>query len=124
MTKVILNKASGRKKFIVADCGMNDLMRPSMYGAYHEIEPLTVFRDRKKEYFTVVGPICESGGVIAERRFLRGVFSGEFLAIRSVGAYGYSMSSNYNLRARPAEVMVDGNRFYEIRKREKLESLL
>jgi len=124
VTKVIANKASGVMKFIVADCGMNDLLRPSMYGAYHEVEPVRIFENRGKEFFTVVGPVCESGDIIAKRRFLQNTFPGELLAVRGAGAYGYSMSSNYNLRPRPAEVLVDGKKFLKIRKREKIKDLI
>ncbi|MFH1957713.1 MAG: diaminopimelate decarboxylase [bacterium] len=124
VTKVIANKTSGGRKFIVADCGMNDLLRPSMYGAYHEVEPVRIFENRGKEFFTVAGPVCESGDIVAKRRFMQAAFPGELLAVRGVGAYGYSMSSNYNLRPRPAEVLVDGKKFFEIRKREKTKDLI
>lgn len=124
VTKVITSKTSCRRKFIVVDCGMNDLLRPSMYGAYHGVLPVRVFRNRGKEFFTVAGPVCESGDIVAKRRFMQEVFPGELLAVRGVGAYGYSMSSNYNLRPRPAEVLVDGKNFFEIRKREKIKNLI
>jgi len=124
VTKVITGKTSGRRKFIVVDCGMNDLLRPSIYGAYHGVLPVRIFRDRGKEFFTVAGPVCESGDIVARRRFMQSVLPGELLAVRGVGAYGYSMSSNYNLRPRSAEVLVDGKNFFEIRKREKIKNLI
>jgi len=124
LMRVISNKKSGRKNFIVADGGMNDIMRPSIYGAYHEILPVNIFPEREKSVYDIVGPICESGDVLAKKRRMRNVYAGELLALRSAGAYGYSMSSNYNLRARPAEVMVDGDKAVLIRAREDIRKLI
>jgi diaminopimelate decarboxylase len=124
LTKVIATKRTPSKNFVIVDAGMNDLLRPSMYGAYHEVVPATVFKDRRKTLYTIVGPICESGDVLAKRRFLPQIFPGELLAVKSVGAYGYSMSSNYNLRPRPAEILVDRSSAIEIRKREKIEDII
>ncbi|MBU4133946.1 diaminopimelate decarboxylase [bacterium] len=124
LMRVILNKNSGRKSFIVADGGMNDIMRPSIYGAYHEILPVKIFSEREKKYYDIVGPICESGDVLARKRLLGNMYAGELLVLRGAGAYGYSMSSNYNLRARPAEVLVDGGRDVLIRKREDIQKLI
>jgi len=124
LMRVILNKTSGRKNFIVADGGMNDIMRPSIYGAYHEVLPVKLFSEREKKYYDVAGPICESGDVLARKRLMRNMYAGEFLVMRGAGAYGYSMSSNYNLRARPAEVLVDGNSARLIRKREDIKKLI
>ncbi|MEA2081217.1 MAG: diaminopimelate decarboxylase [Elusimicrobiota bacterium] len=124
LMRVISNKASGRKNFIIVDGGMNDIIRPSIYGAYHEVQPVSIFPDREKKYYDVVGPICESGDVLAKKRMMRNMFAGEFLALRGAGAYGYSMSSNYNLRARPAEVLVDGDKSELIRKREDIKKLI
>ena len=124
LMRVISNKKSGRKNFIVADGGMNDIMRPSIYGAYHEILPVNIFPEREKSVYDIVGPICESGDVLAKKRRMRNVYAGELLALRSAGAYGYSMSSNYNLRARPAEVMVDGHKAVLIRAREDIRKLI
>ncbi len=124
LMRVILNKTSGRKSFIVADGGMNDIMRPSIYGAYHEVQPVKIFHERKKKYYDIVGPICESGDVLARKRLMGNMYAGELLALRGAGAYGYSMSSNYNLRARPAEVLVDGDSAALIRKREDIKNLI
>ena len=124
LTRVVLVKNSGGVKFIVVDCGMNDLLRPTLYDAFHDIVPVCFSDDRKEDFYDIVGPICESGDVFARRRSLREVFAGECLAVKSAGAYGYSMSSNYNLRPRPAEVMVDGGKDRLIRKREKLQDII
>jgi len=123
LAKVILVKRTS-KNFIVTDAGMNDLLRPSMYDAYHEILPVRIFPERKREIFDIVGPICESGDVLAKKRKLQTAYSGELLAIKSAGAYGYTMSSNYNLRPKPAEVLVDGEKFYEIRPRQRMDEIL
>lgn len=115
-------KAGPAKTFVVADAGMNDLIRPSLYEAYHEIVP--VRRTRGRLHGDLVGPICESGDFIALDRELPRVGQGDLLAVRSAGAYGFSMASNYNSRPRPAEVMVDGARSFVIRKRETREDLV
>ncbi len=124
LMRVILNKTSGRKNFIVVDGGMNDIMRPSIYGAYHEVQSVKFFPEREKKLYDIAGPICESGDVLAKKRLMRNMYAGEFLVLRGAGACGYAMSSNYNLRARPAEVLVDGNSARLIRKREDIKKLL
>jgi diaminopimelate decarboxylase len=101
---------------------MNDLIRPALYQAYHRIDAVesldgTVIAD-------VVGPICESGDFFAKERPMPDVAAGALLAVHTAGAYGYTMSSNYNSRPRPAEVMVDGDRFAVITERERLEDLV
>ena len=123
LTKVLYLKVSPQKNFIIVDAGMNDLIRPSLYGAYHEIQPVM---DRKlgKIVSDVVGPICESGDFFAKDRSIASVDSGEILAVMSSGAYGFSMSSNYNTRPRAAEVMVKKDRFAIVRAREDYESLV
>ncbi len=118
--KILYIKKTPLKNFVITDAGMNDLIRPSLYGAYHEILPVrlkTGDRGHKTKY-DVVGPICESGDFFAKDRELKNISEGDILAIMSAGAYGFSMASNYNCRLRPAEVMVKGNRFYITRKRE------
>jgi diaminopimelate decarboxylase len=103
---------------------MNDLIRPTLYQAYHQILPI------KKSYLTktifgdLVGPICESGDFIAKERELPDIKRGDLFAVMSAGAYGFSMSSNYNARPRSAEVMVDGKKAYLIRKRESYQDLI
>jgi diaminopimelate decarboxylase len=123
VTKVIYIKKSYHKTFIIVDAGMNDLIRPALYGAYHQILPLHR-RNTASVYADVVGPICESADFFAKNRKLPRVKSGDLLAVMSSGAYGFSMASNYNCRLRPAEVMVHGRRISLIREREKLEDLI
>ncbi|MEK7849474.1 MAG: diaminopimelate decarboxylase [Candidatus Omnitrophota bacterium] len=136
VTKVLYNKDTPQKRFVVVDAGMNDLIRPALYGAYHEILPLTKTenpacpagrRKLKTENFKrtdVVGPICESGDFLAKDRDLPILEPGTFLACMGAGAYGFSMASNYNSRRRAAEVLVKGKKFYLIREREKLSDLI
>jgi diaminopimelate decarboxylase len=102
---------------------MNDLIRPSLYGSYHQIQPV-VERERPQIRADVVGPICETGDFFARDRNLPQVEQGEMLAVMSAGAYGFSMSSNYNTRPRAAEVLVRDNRFEVIRSRETYDDLL
>lgn len=115
-------KQNAFKHFIVVDAGMNDLLRPSLYQAHHEI--LSVRRKEGTVFGDVVGPICESGDFLATDRDLPAVGQGDLLAVLSAGAYGASMGSNYNSRPRPAEVMVDGENAQLIRRRETLEDLV
>jgi diaminopimelate decarboxylase len=122
--KVLYVKNTPKKKFIIVDSGMNDLIRPALYEAYHNILPLTESGKGKLEKVDVVGPICESGDFFAKDRLLPKVKEGEFLAVMSAGAYGFSMSSNYNSRCRVQEVMVSGKRVSVIRKRESYEDLI
>jgi diaminopimelate decarboxylase len=113
------------KRFIIVDAAMNDLARPSLYGAYHEILPVREpAPDSIKEKADVVGPICETGDFFAKDRLLPETRPGELLAVMSSGAYGFSMSSNYNSRPKAAEVLVSGGSFQVIRQRESYEDLL
>jgi len=111
------------KKFVVVDAAMNDLTRPSLYGAYHAIVPVRE-KGAEREVVDIVGPICETGDFLAKERELPQVEQGDLLAVMSAGAYGFSMSSNYNSRPRVAEVLVDGGSYALIRKRETFESLV
>ena len=123
VTKVLYVKNTPRKKFIIVDGGMNDLIRPALYDAYHNI--LTLRQSSgKKEKADVVGPICESGDFFAKERNLPKIKEGDFLAVMGAGAYGFSMSSNYNSRRRLAEVMVVKNKTFVIRSRETYSDLL
>ena len=124
--KVLYVKFTPKKKFVITDAGMNDLIRPALYEAHHQIFPLRLTNLSRKlaEKVDVVGPICESGDFFAKERKLPKVKEGDFLAVMSAGAYGFSMSSNYNSRRRPQEVMVAKNKVYVIRKRETREDLL
>ncbi|HSA58675.1 MAG TPA: diaminopimelate decarboxylase [bacterium] len=123
LTSVLYKKGTGGKSFVVVDGAMNDLIRPSLYGSYHDIWPLKAGRGRKQTV-DVVGPVCESGDFLAEKRALPVLQSGDVLAVMSAGAYGFVMASNYNSRPRAAEVMVHGNEYHVIRKREEYKDLL
>jgi diaminopimelate decarboxylase len=122
--RVLYRKQNGRKRFLVVDAGMNDLIRPSLYNAHHEIVPVSRRSGRKLETVDVVGPICESGDFLARDRKLPRMEEGELLAIRDVGAYGMSLASNYNSRPRAAEVLVDGKMVKVIRRRETIKGML
>jgi diaminopimelate decarboxylase len=122
LTRVIYRKRSGGKNFIVADAGMNDLLRPSLYDAYHEVRPV---KDGASDApADLVGPVCESGDYLARDRDLPDAAEGDLLALTSAGAYGFSMASNYNSRPRPAEVLVKGDRWAVVREREHLADLV
>jgi diaminopimelate decarboxylase len=121
LSKVEYLKQNDIKHFAIIDAAMNDLMRPTLYDAYHEIK-LVREHDAKPQSFDVVGPVCESGDFIAKNRSLK-LKENDLICIMSAGAYGMSMSSNYNSRGRAAEVMVDQDKLYEIRTREKSSDL-
>ncbi len=123
VTKVLYTKEGEDKSFVIADAGMNDLIRPSIYGSFHLIQPVKK-GERKDVVVDVVGPICESGDFLAKDRQMPEARPEELLAVMSAGAYGFAMSSNYNSRPRVAEVLVQGDRFHIIRKREKYEDLI
>jgi diaminopimelate decarboxylase len=123
VTKVLYTKRSPAKNFVITDGAMNDLVRPSLYGAYHYIQPV-IKTQREAQIVDVVGPICESGDFLAKDRGLPALCPGEYLAIMSAGAYGFTMSSNYNSRPRAPEVLVKGDRHYVIRTRESWEDLV
>ncbi|MBI3602476.1 MAG: diaminopimelate decarboxylase [Candidatus Omnitrophica bacterium] len=123
VTKVLYLKDNGYKKFFIVDGGMNDLIRPSLYDAYHEIVPVKQTRASKIKV-DVVGPICESGDFFAHDRLLAKVNKGDLLAVMSAGAYGYVMASNYNIRGRVPEVMVRGNKFEIVKERETFKDLM
>ncbi len=122
--RVIYVKEGIDRRFAIVDGAMNDLIRPSLYGAYHHIWPVEELPERKQFRYDVVGPICESGDFFAKQRLLPELKSGDLLSIFSAGAYGFVMASNYNSRPKPAEVMVDGDKFYLIRKRETFQDLI
>jgi diaminopimelate decarboxylase len=126
VTKVLYLKSTPRKRFVIVDAGMNDLIRPAFYEAYHNIIPLWV-RSRKpqaREKVDVVGPICESADLFAKDRRLPPVKEGDYLAIMGAGAYGFSMSSNYNSRPRLEEILVIKDKSFVIRKREAYPDLV
>jgi diaminopimelate decarboxylase len=123
LTRVLYVKRNRQKNFIVVDAGMNDFMRPALYGSYHEIIPV---RDHQGDRLQadVVGPLCETGDFLAQDREMPDVEPGELLAILATGAYGFVLSSNYNTRPRPSEVLVHGRKAELIRPRERLEDLM
>jgi diaminopimelate decarboxylase len=123
VTKLLYVKGTSEKTFYVVDGAMNDLVRPAFYGAYHEILPIRQERARKIKV-DVVGPICESGDFLAKGRRLQPIQPGSLLAVMGAGAYGFSMSSNYNSRTRVSEVLVKGEEFFIIRQRETAQDLL
>jgi diaminopimelate decarboxylase len=123
VTRVLYVKEGGGKRFVITDAGMNDLLRPSHYSGYHAVEPVQT-RGREVRHVDVVGPICETGDFLALDREVEHVEAGELLAIHAVGAYGFSMSSTYNQRPRPAEVLVDGSQAQLVRRRETLDDLV
>ena len=122
VTRVLYTK-EGLKKFIIVDAGMNDLARPSLYDAFHHIQAVER-SGREQEVADVVGPICETGDFLARDRPMPNAVAGDLLAVMSAGAYGFSMSSNYNSRPRVAEVLVHGADFHVIRARETYETLI
>jgi len=124
LTEVIYLKKSGRKRFVVVDAAMNDLIRPALYKAYHEIALVEIDRSADLETVDVVGPVCETGDFFARNRNLPALKQGDLLAIMDAGAYGMSLASNYNTRLRPAEVLVDGRSMKLIRRRETIDDLL
>ncbi len=123
ITQVLYVKKRENKTFYIVDAGMNDIARPSLYGAYHHIVPLQE-REGENVVADVVGPICETGDVIAKERELPSLKEGDYIAVLSAGAYGFTMASNYNSRPRPAEVMVEGENFKIVRQRETLSDLI
>lgn len=122
LTRVLYRKRSGDREYIITDAGMNDLLRPSHYNAYHAIEAVRPAGGRVVA--DVVGPVCESGDFFALGRVVDDVQPGELLVVQSSGAYGYSMASNYNSRPRPAEVLIDEGRFAVITERERYEDIV
>lgn len=123
LTQVLYTKKTPSKDFIIVDAAMNDLVRPSLYGSYHQIQPVER-KERETHIVDVVGPICESGDFLARDRGLPMVEQGDCLAVMSAGAYGFTMSSNYNSRPRAPEVMVKESEFFVVRRRESWEDLV
>ena len=136
LARVLYRKQSGEKKYVIVDAGMNDLIRPTLYESYHFIWPVKPdaanvpqqrsrsFEPQNGEIVDVVGPICESGDYLAKNRPLPRTKRGDLLAVFTAGAYGFAMSSNYNNRPRAPEVLVDGDKFRIIRRRETLNDLI
>ena len=123
VSKVLYTKSNSEKNFIIVDAGMNDLVRPSFYNSYHHIQPV-VKSNNEEIVADVVGPICESGDYLAKDRSIYRFDHGDLMAVMSAGAYGFTMSSNYNSRPRVAEILVRDDRYYVIRKREDFADLI
>jgi diaminopimelate decarboxylase len=126
LTSVVYKKSNNGKKFLIVDAAMNDLIRPALYGAFHEIVPVTLHTDAlaKSETADIVGPVCETGDFFARDRSLPLAEEGDLLAILDAGAYGMVLASNYNTRPRPAEVLVSGKSVKLVRRKEKISDLL
>ncbi|MBX3349678.1 MAG: diaminopimelate decarboxylase [Nitrospira sp.] len=125
VTKALYEKAGETKHFVIVDAAMNDLIRPSLYGAYHEIRPVNEAAvHRPKQMVDIVGPVCESGDFLAKERSLPNIQPDDLLAVMSAGAYGFVMASNYNSRPRVPEVLVKGGEFHVIRERETYDDLI
>ncbi len=123
LTEVQYLKETETKKFIIVDGGMNDLIRPALYGSYQEILPVAA-SNGEKIVADIVGPICESGDFFAKEREITRPKRGDLLAVMSAGAYGFTMASNYNSHPKPPEILVDGDKYYVARKRESFEDLI
>jgi diaminopimelate decarboxylase len=123
LARVLYVKKNGKKTFVITDAGMNDLIRPALYQAYHEIVPVTP-RPGRKRAVDVVGPVCETGDFFARDRLLPEMRPGDLVAVLDAGAYGSSLASNYNTRPRPAEVLIEANSVRLIRRRETMNDLL
>ncbi len=123
VTRVLYRKNTAVKSFVIGDAGMNDLLRPSLYGAHHDLLPV---KETKGETIKgdLVGPICETGDFLATDREMPDFAAGDLIAVMSAGAYGFSMASNYNARPRPAEILVDGSSYRVVRDRESFEDLI
>ena len=125
LTRVVYRKATESRRFVVVDAAMNDLIRPALYNAHHEIRPVAEPREPATlEVVDVVGPVCESSDFLAKERPLPPVAEGALLAVLSAGAYGFAMASNYNARPRAAEVLVHSDRFQVVRRRESYEDMI
>jgi diaminopimelate decarboxylase len=124
VTRVLYVKRTKEKNFAIVDGGMNDLIRPALYGSFHDVWPVETNNRAKKFHYDVVGPLCESGDFLAKNRLLSELKAEDLIALASAGAYGFTMSSNYNARPRAAEVLVRGSRFEIVRKRETYADLV
>jgi len=125
ITAVLYRKTNNSKKFLITDAGMTDLLRPSLYNAFHEIIPVSIRGENSvQETVDIVGPVCETGDFFARDRVVPMIEEGALLAILDAGAYGMALTSNYNTRPRPAEVLVNGKSAKIIRRRETLQDLM
>jgi diaminopimelate decarboxylase len=123
LARVLYRKRNVDKEFVIVDAAMNDLLRPALYRSHHEIVPVRQ-SDRGTVRADIVGPVCETGDFLARDREIANVLPGDLLAVRTAGAYGFVLSSNYNARPRPAEVLVEGAAWRVVREREAYEDLV
>ncbi len=123
-SQIIYIKDTSKKRFVILDAAMNDLMRPALYGSFHNIVPLNKGKGRNKKVHDFVGPICETTDKFLSVKGFQNMKEKEFVAISDVGAYGMSLSSNYNLRPRPSEIMIDNKSLKLILKRQKLNNII
>jgi diaminopimelate decarboxylase len=123
VTEVEFLKSNGDKNFAIIDGGMNDLIRPALYSAWQRIVEVQPRTNTDKKVYDVVGPVCETGDFLGKDRELA-ILPGDLLAVKSSGAYGFAMASNYNTRNKPAEIIVDGDQFHLIRRRETITDQL
>jgi diaminopimelate decarboxylase len=123
LTRVLYRKQNAGKEFVIVDAAMNDLIRPSLYKSHHEIVPLRD-SDNAQVVADVVGPVCETGDFLARDRTVADVAPGDYMAVKTAGAYGFVLASNYNSRPRPPEVLVEGDTWRTIRARETLADLV
>jgi diaminopimelate decarboxylase len=124
ITKVLYEKKGAAKSFVIVDAGMNDLIRPTLYEGWHQIVPVEKSTSTETHRADIVGPICETGDFLAQDRDITPVSEGDFLAVLSAGAYGFSMASNYNSRPMAAEILVDGKEAHLVRERQTLDDLI
>jgi diaminopimelate decarboxylase len=124
LTQVLLIKQNGAKTFVIVDGAMNDLIRPALYQAHHEITPVDEIPNELSMTADVVGPVCETGDFFARDRRLPALKPGDLIALRTAGAYGFVLSSNYNSRPRPCELLIDGGRVHVARSRESFDDLI
>lgn len=124
LTRFLYSKRNGKKNFAIVDAAMNDLLRPALYQARHEIAPVLLHQDQQPSAFDVVGPVCETGDFLARDASLPPLTPGEYLCIFDAGAYGMALASNYNTRPRAAELMVDGKKVHLVRQRETIKEML
>jgi diaminopimelate decarboxylase len=124
LTRVLYRKKTEHKEFVVIDAAMNDLIRPALYQSHHEIVPVRRLEAAGTVKADIVGPVCETGDFLARGREIQNVFPGDMLAVCTAGAYGFALASNYNSRPRPAEILVEGDMFRTVRRRETWEDLV
>jgi diaminopimelate decarboxylase len=124
LSRVVLTKGSGEKTFVILDAGMNDLIRPALYQAHHEIVPVVEQSGPARQRMDIVGPVCESADSFAREREMPPLAEGDLVVLRTAGAYGFVLASNYNSRPRCCELLIDGSRIHVARERETYADLI